>query len=243
MNRKRILMSICALVLASVFALSACSNPLVGVPDREEDLERVSLAMKSDFDMAFFTEWDPAYEQMWVFWNDEHATEGHEKYLQVHLEDFAFFFGLDLTKVSQQNIDALKAQLDETYSHANYRVDIARMDGRDYIVPVTAYPFDAFMRLAEATPELASAWVADCDRQGFFPASAEGMDLWARYLTGALEECTDEGGYLDPVLVEIRCPRTEDDLSNVADYEAEAYAMSLVVYYPEEVESVVIVGS
>jgi len=41
----------------------------------------------------------------------------------------------------------------------------------------------------------------------------------------------------------IRCPRTEDDLSNVTDYEAEAYAMSLVVYYPEEVESVVIVGS
>lgn len=229
-------------IICLVLALSLCAALLVGcgkkdnnsTPTPEETKQAFDPAayVKGGLDAVYLGEYSDEYLAMLGGETKDSCAERYERGMQVSLEVFCTYFGIDLAQCSDSIKSELLDLMRKMYNSARYEIGTPVQDGDGYTVDVTVSPIAAVAHVAkEDYPDFAQDAANRIAAGELDKGSQTFIDWWAKSIADMVNARLIAPDYLDAQSVTVTLEKNSGGTysfsgTSLADIDA------LIVSYP-----------
>ncbi len=226
-------------IIALILALSLCAALLAGCakdePPEPEETPTVfdpAAYVKGGLDAVYLGEYSDEYLAMLGGETKASCAERYERGIQVSLEVFCEYFGIELAQCSESVRSELTELMHKMYKTASYRLGTPVQDGESYSVEVTVSPIAAVAKAAQEDYPAFAKGAAERIANGELDKSSQSfIDWWARSICDMVSARLTSAEYLDAQTVTVTLEKNENGTyafsgTSLADVDA------LIVSYP-----------
>lgn len=225
-------------LLSFILALCMCTALLGGckkdTPDALEDDGPVfdpTAYVQGGLDAVYMGSYSPEYLAM-LGESEEDCAARYERGMQVSLEVFACYFGIDMQACSDDVLQRLTELMRSMYKCAKYTVGTAAETDGGYTVEVTVSPLAAISQVTKNDyPAFASDAAERLSNGELSKADSSFGDWWANSIADMVQARINAAEYLEPQTVTVTLSKTESGVygfsgTSLSDIDA------LIVTYP-----------
>ncbi len=228
-------------IICLVLALSLCTALLGGCrgnskeTDKPEETAQAfapAAYVKGGLDAVYLGEYSDEYLAMLGGETEDSCAERYERGMEVSLDVFCEYFGIELEKCSDSVRSSLLELMRGLYKCAKYEVGTPVQDGEGYTVEVSVSPIAAVAQVAEEDyPDFAKDAAERIASGELDKGSASFNDWWAKSISDMVSAHLIAPGYLDAQTVTVTLAKNDGGSfafsgTSLADVDA------LIVSYP-----------
>ncbi len=229
-------------IICLALALSLCTALLGGCrgsskhetvePEETEQVFDPAVYVKGGLDAVYLGEYSDEYLALLGGETKDSCAERYERGMQVSLEVFCEYFGIELTQCSESMRSSLLELMRKLYKCASYEVGTPVQDGEGYTVEVKVSPIAAVAQVAkEDYPDFAKDAAERIASGELDKGSASFNDWWAKSISDMVSAHLITPAYLDAQTVTVTLAKNDSGSytfsgTSLADVDA------LIVSYP-----------
>ncbi len=229
-------------IICLALALSLCAALLSGCrgssknettePEETKQAFDPAVYVKGGLDAVYLGEYSDEYLALLGGETEASCAERYERGMQVSLDVFCEYFGIELDKCSDSMRSSLLELMRKLYKCAKYEVGTPAQDGESYTVEVSVSPIAAVAQVAkEDYPDFAKDAAERIAGGELDKSSASFNDWWAKSISDMVSAHLIAPSYLDAQTVTVTLGKNDAGTyafsgTSLADVDA------LIVSYP-----------
>ena len=207
-------------IICLVLALSLCTALLGGCrgnskhetvePEETQQVFDPAAYVKSGLDAVYLGEYSDEYLALLGGETAESCAERYERGMQVSLDVFCEYFGIELEQCSESVRSSLLELMRKLYKCAKYEVGTPAQDGESYSVEVRVSPIAAIAQVAkEDYPDFAKDAAERIASGELDKSSASFSDWWAKSISDMVSARLISPDYLDAQSVTVTLEKND----------------------------------
>ncbi len=228
---KRMIALALALCLCAAL-LAGCAKDEATEPERTQTVFDPAAYVKGGLDAVYLGEYSDEYLALLGGETKESCAERYERGMQVSLDVFCEYFGIELAQCGESVRSELTGLMHKLYKAASYKLGTPVQDGESYSVEVTVSPIAAVAQAAQEDYPAFARTAAERIANGELDKSSQSfIDWWAKSICDMVNVRLTSVEYLDAQTVTVTLEKGENGSyafsgTSLADVDA------LIVSYP-----------